>query len=278
MSDNRYDLEQVLWPDLPFDLMTHAVLIGKRGSEAHGTYVPPEAGSHGTDDRDIMAVCVPPISYYFGVKSWDGTDSIKDVWDVCTYSLRKYVSLLVKQNPNVVSLLWLRVEDYLHCSEEGKLLVDHRDVFSSKKAFASFAGYANDQLKRMMNVENGQSKGTPRYATGFLGAKRKALVEKYGYDTKNAAHLIRLLKMGTEFIRDGVMNVYREKDAAEIINIKLGRWPLSEVKNYSDQLFAEFRAAYEKSPLPEEPDLEVIDSVSTMVTTAFFERVYYWKT
>jgi len=35
---------------------------------------------------------------------------------------------------------------------------------------------------------------------GYLGDKRKQLVLKHGYDAKNAAHLIRLLRMGIEFL------------------------------------------------------------------------------
>lgn len=33
-----------------------------------------------------------------------------------------------------------------------------------------------------------------------MGEKRKQLVAKHGYDTKNASHLIRLLRMGMEFL------------------------------------------------------------------------------
>jgi len=34
---------------------------------------------------------------------------------------------------------------------------------------------------------------------GYMGKKRRELVMRVGYDAKNAAHLIRLLRMGIEF-------------------------------------------------------------------------------
>ncbi len=125
----------------------------------------------------------------------------------------------------------------------------------------------------MTHVEKGQSKGgLHRYATGFLGAKRKALVDKYGYDVKNAAHLVRLLKMGIEFLRDGVLNVYRSQDAAEIIDIKMGRWTLPAVQLYAERLFSEFRQAREASALPDEPDFEAADRLCVEIAQDFCGR------
>lgn len=39
-----------------------------------------------------------------------------------------------------------------------------------------------------------------QHFSGYMGEKRKAMVRKYQYDVKNAAHLIRLLRMGAEFL------------------------------------------------------------------------------
>lgn len=272
MSDNRYKMEEVLWPDTPFDLKERAILIGKRGSESHGTYVPPVGAygqplSHGLDDRDVMGIIIPPIDYYFGLKLWEGKDAIKDCWDVVLYSARKLIGLLCEQNPNVLSLLWMREEDYLYVSPEGRMLLQNRNLFRGKhRAFKSFCGYASGQMHRMTHTEGNKY-------SGYMGAKRKALVDKYGYDTKNAAHLIRLLKMAIEYLDTGELKVYREKDAAEIINIKLGRWPLADVQKYAEELFKSANLAYETSALPNDPDLEAINKLSIAITQNFFNRV-----
>src|SRR5439155_494232 len=99
----------------------------------------------GTDDRDLMVVVIPPADFVFGLKTWSGTaESIKGPWDVVVYDWRKFIGLLVKQNPNVVGMLWLEAEDYLHATWAGRWLVDLRHAFRARKpAYTAFVGYAN---------------------------------------------------------------------------------------------------------------------------------------
>lgn len=42
-----------------------------------------------------------------------------------------------------------------------------------------------------------------------MGKKRRELVIRVGYDSKKAVHLIRLLRMGIEFLTEGTMYVER---------------------------------------------------------------------
>ena len=88
---------------------------------------------------------------------------------------------------------------------------------------------------------------------GYLGDKRKELVLEHGYDSKNAAHCIRLLRMCNGFLKTGEMEVYRQ-DGAELLEIKRGMWPLDRVKAHAEDLFAEVKASRDSSPLPDEPD------------------------
>src|SRR6185369_17173804 len=82
-----------------------------------------------------------------------------------------------------------------------------------------------------------------RYYRGYMGDKRRGLVERFGYDTKNAAHLIRILRMGIEFLTEGTLYVERE-DKQELLNIKQGLWTLDEVKAEAERLFALAQEAY----------------------------------
>ena len=59
---------------------------------------------------------------------------------------------------------------------------------------------------------------------------------RVGYDAKNAAHLIRLLRMGIEFLTEGTMYVERV-DGPELLTIKRGEWPLEKVKAEAERLF-----------------------------------------
>jgi hypothetical protein len=91
------------------------------------------------------------------------------------------------------------------------------------------------------------------YSGGYMGQKRRELVRRVGYDAKNAAHLIRLLRMGIEFLSEGTLHVERA-DATELLDIKRGDWPLEKVKAEAERLFQLAQEAYVRSSLPPEPD------------------------
>jgi len=233
-------------------LFDEAILIGYRGSIAHGTYIP-QADPDSVDDKDVMAVVIPDLEYYFGLAQWGsrGTRTImQDEWDVVVYEFRKIISLLFKGNPNVLSILWLDPTDYIYKDDAGERLIEKRSLFATCKAYHSFVGYAHGQLHRM----------THHAFEGYMGEKRKALVRKYGYDIKNAAHLIRLLRMGIEFLTEGELYVKRE-DASQLLEIKRGEWSLEQVCKEADRLFVLAQEAYIHSALPKEPDIRKVNAL-----------------
>ena len=71
--------------------------------------------------------------------------------DTTVYSFKKIVNLLANVNPNTIETLYTREDQILYMNEAGKLLRDNRDVFLSKKCVYSFGGYANQQLRRLVN-------------------------------------------------------------------------------------------------------------------------------
>lgn len=268
------------------------------GSHSHGTYLPPEE-PNAVDDIDFMGFVVPPIEYHLGLPRWQHWTIQVDELDVVLYSLEKAFRLLLKSNPNIVGLLWLRDEEYLYRSTAFEELRAQRAIFSSQAAAEAFAGYAADQLKRMeafdlermaeyesltdiikhrgsinealeadtaklkylasrwdldLELLNRFRKLHRQHFSGYMGEKRKAMVRKYEYDVKNAAHLIRLLRMGAEFIATGRLQVYRTEDADELKIIKRGGWTLEQVKEEAAALFSVVEEARSHSPLKLEPD------------------------
>lgn len=239
------------------------VLQGYRGSIAHGMFVP-KNDPNSIDDKDVMSICVPPIEYYFGLKEFGsrGTQEIKrDEWDIVVYEARKFIRLLSQGNPNVLMMLWLEPKFYLKIEPAGQLIIDNRKVFVGRHVYKSFTGYAHGQLHRMTHGE----------FLGYMGEKRKSLVEKFGYDTKNAAHLIRLLKMGIEFLKDGELEVLRH-DAQYLLEIKRGEWPLQKVIDESDRLFKMSEEAYLASTLPYAPDSAAISRLCVDVINCALSR------
>jgi predicted nucleotidyltransferase len=238
-----------------FNLDTHTVCAAYMGSTSHNTYVPKD-DPDSIDDVDIMGVVAPPPSKTIGLLVWEHWTLQRDELDVVMYSLRKLVGLLLKSNPNVVGLLWLRPEHYILVHPAFEELRGNREVFSSKNAYSAFAGYASAQIQKMESLA----------FQGYMGAKRKALVERHGYDTKNAAHAIRLLRMGAEFLETGELKVSRDEDAEEIRSIKRGEWTLEQVRAEADRGFARAKEAHDRSSLPENPDFEKAETLLLDIT------------
>jgi uncharacterized protein len=241
------------------------ILLGYRGSIAHGTYSNPEHFEDSIDDKDIMGVAIPGPDYYFGLNQFGsrGTHEKKlREWDSVVYEIRKFVSLLYQSNPNVLSLLWLEPHHYILRTEWGDRLVEARTLFVSKKIYYAFSGYAYGQLKRM----------THYHTEGYMGQKRKELVDRYGFDCKNASHLIRILRMGTEFLREGCLHVHRH-DARELVAIKTGEWPLEKVKEEAGNLFKRAEQAYDECKFPNEPDREAVNSLLVNILSDYFGTV-----
>ncbi len=240
------------------------ILLTYRGSIAHGTYRP-SSDPNSIDDKDLMGVFIPPIEDAFGFGRKKIPDKMYKEWDVVHYAFKKLVGLLYKANPNVLSLLWCEEKHVIFSSTHGDVLRGDRDLFATKKAYASFCGYARSQLKRM----------TTNAFQGYMGEKRKALVKKHGYDAKAASHLIRLLYMGIEFLTEGRLYVDRGgRDAALLLSIKDGDYTLKWIQELAEHLFDNADRAYIASPLPAKPDRVAIERLMCKVLTDFyFHRV-----
>ena len=256
MKNLTPEMKEELFPD-------NLILCGYRGSVAHNMYVP-NTDPNSIEDIDLMGVYMAPLEYYVGLglgrRYRKSIEKFVGKYDVVHYELRKFVNLLIKSNPNVLSLLWLRDNHYIHKTHWANLLIENRDLFVSKLAYQSFTGYAYAQLKRMEHLAT----------QGYMGEKRKQLVEKYGYDCKNAAHCIRLLKMGMEFLTTGELNVFRD-DAPYLLEIKRGKWTLDQVKKEAKRLFNLADEAYIRSKLPNKPDVPAIEKIVMGIILEYIE-------
>jgi len=101
---------------------------------------------------------------------------------------------------------------------------------------------------------------------------RSELEEQFGYDTKHAMHLVRLLRMGVEALRDGEIIVKRP-DAEELLSIRAGAWTYEEVVEYAEHMDAEVREVwYKKTDLPKKPNVKKIASMLMDVQDMVWEN------
>jgi len=84
-------------------------------------------------------------------------------------------------------------------------------------------------------------------------AKIRSTLRVEAPNFKQAPRLIRLLRMGIDFLTEGTMDVERA-DSPELLSLKRCEWPVEKVKAESERLFQLAQEAYVRSSLPPEPD------------------------
>ncbi|QDX94676.1 hypothetical protein EEL30_21790 [Brevibacillus laterosporus] len=208
--------------------------------------------SYGTNtkdsDEDFRGICIPDKNILLGLHTFETKEKreLGELDDV-TYSLQKFVQLALQNNPNILDTLFVANNHVVFINEFGKELREIRKEFISKQAYKTYGGYAISQLQRMTKVE--------KNATG----KRAALIEKYGYDTKNAMHLIRLLHMGIEILTEGEVHVLRH-DNKYLMEIRNGKYTLSDIEDEYKHLKQLLDLAYVNSKIPSQPNFDKINS------------------
>lgn len=227
------------------------------GSQLHG------AKLQAKDDTDWYGLFVESPELALGLESFPhfvfttggerGGNRPSDV-DVCLYSLRKWAGLAAKGNPSMLHFLFARPE---FSTPVWEVFARDPAPFLARTHVKSFLGFANDQLRRLLNQRS-------------KDVNRPGLVEAHGYDTKYAMHLIRLYGEARELMEHGRISLPRP-DASHLIAIRTGRYTLSEIREMAAQLEREALDASHRSALPERVNRK---EISRRVTRAYLE---HWK-
>lgn len=131
-----YEKSQLKW------LKNNTIFMTIHGSHAYGMN---REGS----DVDIRGICTTPKRYLLGVLDNFEQAIINDPYDCTIFGLKKFVNLSLLNNPNALEIIFTDESDYLFVNDIGQSLLDIRDLFLSKKARWTLAGYARAQLKRI---------------------------------------------------------------------------------------------------------------------------------
>jgi uncharacterized protein len=106
--------------------------------------------------------------------------------------------------------------------------------------------------------------------------KRAELEEKFGYDTKHALHLVRLLRMCREILTEGVVRV-RRPDAAELLEIRAGKWNYFELVAWATKEDASLTELMKTSKLPGTPNRKMIDALCVELVEDSWLRPLVWS-
>lgn len=228
------------------------------GSQLHG------AKLEGKDDTDWYGAFIEPPEkalgldgyphYVFTTGGQRGGNRPHDV-DVCLYSVRKWAGLAAKGNPSVLHFLYAVPEFTTAVWRE--LAADPMPFLASTHV-KSFLGFANDQLRRLLNQR-------------AKDVNRPKLVEQHGYDTKYAMHIIRLYGEAIELMESGRITLPRP-DSAELVVIRRGKYTLAELREMATHLENRALEASKCSPLPDKVDRK---EISRRVARAY---QMHWKT
>lgn len=332
------------------------VLLVRHGSHAYGTNTP-------ESDEDFKGIAIPPLEYFLGTIHQFAQAELKAPNpDAVIYDLRKFFLLASECNPNIIEVLHTDPSDHIIVDPIGKIILEHKNDFLSKKIKHTFMGYSISQLKRikthrkwilnppkipptradlglpeqtlipqdqLMAAYAEVQKELDRFQFDFLenldeptkieiqntmssmiaelkitsnqqwasaarkiglsdnlievmqkereySSKKKewdqyqtwkktrnparaVLEEKYGYDTKHAYHLVRLIRMCREILTTGKVIVKRP-DREELLAIRNGSMKCDDLISFAENEDKNLQELYATTTvLPKSPNKDKID-------------------
>lgn len=209
----------------------YRILLVQGGSRAYGL-------DEATSDWDWRGVALAPLSWLIGFAPSDQERTAirqTDTEDVVIHELRKFCWLALQANPNIWEIVFCRDESVVWATEAGMALRSLRSAFLSRRAYRTFVGYAAAQWRLL---------------------ERKARQDRavWEYDSKHAMHMMRLLQMGEEVLREGVVRVWRAADREALLAIRDRQYELQTLLQWYEEGMQRCRDAYAHTLLPEEPD------------------------
>jgi hypothetical protein len=87
--------------------------------------------------------------------------------------------------------------------------------------------------------------------------KRRGTEEAYGYDTKYASHIFRLMLEGKELLLEERIT-FPLREAEFVLAVKRGEFTYDQIENMASELEASFEIWYEESNLPKSPNINAI--------------------
>ncbi len=204
------------------------------------------------------------------------------------YGLTDSSTLDKSEEKAFITFLWMLIKDRIEYIEEQQELyelisdrLDIKGVINNNQLPTEFYPYIQNLTKasdRYMDI----LRRTQEYRKDLdywksyqswlknRNPQRAELEAKCGFDAKHGAHCIRLVRMGNEILTTGTVNVDRRGiDAAELLEIRLGKVEYDLVLAEAEKLFAQLDRSYEISELPDRVDDEKINHLAIELIEEF---------
>lgn len=214
----------------------HTVYACVMGSRAFGL----ATESSDTDRRGVY-VAPTPLFWRFDKPPTHVTGPQDEQF---SWELERFCSLALRANPNLLECLHSPLVDT--ADETGRELLDLRGAFLSRRAHATFRGYAAQQLSKL--EADIRHHGVPRW--------------------KHAMHLLRLLLSCRDLLRTGRLTIDVGDQRDPLLAVRRGERSWEEVRTWMQGLHEEVDEAVERSPLPADPDTARIEDYLLRVRRA----------
>lgn len=237
-----------LLEDAPDFVKKNLIYVTHHGSRVYNTH-------DEQSDIDLVGICIPPEEYVYPgkhgyIQSFESPPVFEQYkkhgmiidgieYDITVYGLPRYFKLCMDGNPNLIETLFTKEEDTIVLEDKAKKLRENRQEFLSKVCFKKFMGFARSHLNR---IERGNG--------------RQALVKEFGYDVKDASHLIRAYYECINLLKR--QDIILSHQSELIYAIKKGKYSKNYCINLAKILEDDCKKLYETSSLKEKPDLKKI--------------------
>lgn len=219
--------------------------------------------------------CLPETSIF-------PTSQIKAV----VYAAMEFIA--AEEKPNFIAQLDSIYGDYVIPLLSQSLLKEERTtalewlqlgIKSQAKAFASLGTkYLRDEYVEQAQNEVKYYNACREWSMYLAWKKhrnkaRAEIEEKYGFDTKHASHLVRLLRMGMEILLKGEVFVDRTNiDAEELKEIRKGAWTFEQIETFATESDERLNQLYRESKLQKRPKEEKIHELCIEVVDQYFQQ------
>lgn len=203
--------------------LKNIILLTTGGSHAYGTNI--DTPEH-VSDFDVRGICLNSKEELLTMNCSNKPIENRKL-DCTIYTFKQIISLLTNCNPNVLEILGTKEEHLFICTKEGRLLRDNADAFLSSKAYASFGGYAIQQLRRLENALARDSYPQVEKEKHILGSVEKQMytfVDRYKEITKDELKL---------YLDKSDKEIY---DSEIFIDMNLKHYPLRDLKGMINEM------------------------------------------
>ena len=245
-------------------LIDNLMFEGVIGSKAYGCNEPGDA------DEDIVGMTIPPKGMVFPHleghipgfgKNPPSFESYQQhhiffpetqmQYDITVYGIVKLFQLCMDNNPNMLELLFLPKRCVYHSSLIYEHIRKHRSRFLHRGCYDKFRGYASSQLSKLDKPGDKRSE------------RRQETVKKYGYDTKFAYHIVRLMLECEQLYTHQTIRLDKHREIYKAI--RKGEWSKEKIREWFDEKERTMERLYlappEEVALPKYPDADAIKQV-----------------